>query len=67
MVHTTVADAIIVGFEAKYYYRAWRPRTAIPRADTDGNPDTDADPTWRRCSWSTIPSIRRGMASGRAR
>ena len=47
MVHTTVAEAIIAGFEAKYYYAAWRPRTAIPLADLDGNPDTDADPTWR--------------------
>jgi PAP2 superfamily len=46
MVHTAAADAVIAGFEAKYYYRAWRPRTAIPRADTDGNPDTDADPSW---------------------
>ena len=46
MTHTAVADAVIAGFEAKYYYRAWRPRTAIPRADTDGNPDTDGDPTW---------------------
>ena len=46
MVHTAAADAIIAGFEAKYYYATWRPRTAIPRADTDGNPDTDADPTW---------------------
>ena len=27
-------------------YRFWRPRTAIPRADMDGNPDTDPDPTW---------------------
>jgi hypothetical protein len=47
MVHTAVSDAVIVGFEAKYHYRAWRPRTAIPRADDDGNPATDADPTWR--------------------
>ena len=47
MVHTAAADAIIAGFQAKYYYSAWRPRTAIPRADTDGNPDTDADATWK--------------------
>jgi PAP2 superfamily len=47
MVHTAAADAVIAGFQAKYYYAAWRPRTAIPRADTDGNPRTDADPTWR--------------------
>ena len=47
LVHSTAADAIIVGFEAKYHYASWRPRTAIPRADTDDNPDTEADPTWR--------------------
>ena len=35
MVHTAVSDAIIVGFDAKYRFTAWRPRTAIPRADTD--------------------------------
>jgi hypothetical protein len=46
MAHTAAADAVIAGFEAKYYYAYWRPRTAIPRADTDGNPDTDVDPTW---------------------
>lgn len=46
LVHTASADSLIVGFNAKYFYRAWRPRTAIPRADTDGNPDTDPDPTW---------------------
>lgn len=47
MVYTAGADANIAGYEAKYYYRHWRPRTAIPQADADGNPDTDADPTWR--------------------
>ena len=46
MVYTAGADANIAGYEAKYFYRFWRPRTAIPRADTDGNPDTDADLTW---------------------
>jgi hypothetical protein len=47
MVNTAVSDAIIAGFEAKYHFRSWRPRTAIPQADVDGNPDTDGDPTWR--------------------
>jgi hypothetical protein len=47
MVYTATADSGIVGFSTKYYYRLWRPRTAIPKADTDGNPDTDPDPTWR--------------------
>jgi len=46
MVYTSASDSNIAGFEAKYFYRSWRPRTAIPRADTDGNPDTDPDPTW---------------------
>lgn len=47
LVHAGAADSVIAGFEAKYFYTAWRPRTAIPRADTDGNPDTDADVTWK--------------------
>ena len=46
MVHCAAADSVIAGFAAKYFYRSWRPRTAIPLADTDGNPDTDPDPTW---------------------
>lgn len=47
LVYTAAADANIAGFEAKYFYTAWRPRTAIPRADTDGNADTFADPSWK--------------------
>jgi hypothetical protein len=46
MAHTAAADAVIAGFEAKYHYRFWRPRTAIPRADTDPNPNTEPDPRW---------------------
>jgi hypothetical protein len=46
LAHTSAADAFIAGFNAKYFFRSWRPRTAIPRADTDGNPDTDPDPGW---------------------
>lgn len=46
MVHTAAADAVIAGFEAKYHYRFWRPRTAIPRAHTDGNPHTDPESSW---------------------
>lgn len=47
MVHTAVSDAVIVGFDAKYRYGFWRPRTAIPQAHLDGNDDTAADATWR--------------------
>jgi hypothetical protein len=46
MAHVSGGDAMIAGFEAKYHYWFWRPRRAIPLADTDGNPATLADPTW---------------------
>ncbi len=42
----TVADAAIVSWDAKYAYNDWRPVTGIQHADTDGNPDTIADPAW---------------------
>jgi hypothetical protein len=41
------ADAVIGCFDAKYHYLFWRPFHAIPRADTDGNPLTSADPAWQ--------------------
>ena len=47
MVHTSVSDAIIIGFEAKYHYKFWRPRTSIPRAEDDDNPLTTPDSTWK--------------------
>ena len=46
MAHVSGSDAMIACFEAKYYYWFWRPYRAIPLADTDGNPDTQPDPTW---------------------
>src|SRR5437667_976338 len=46
MAHVSGGDAMIAGFEAKYHYWFWRPRRAIPLADTDGNPATLPDPTW---------------------
>ncbi len=42
----TQADAIEACFESKYFYEFWRPQSAIPLADTDGNPATVADPAW---------------------
>jgi len=42
----TVADAAIVSWDHKYAFSNWRPVTGIQRADTDGNPDTDADANW---------------------
>jgi hypothetical protein len=40
------ADATFAIWDAKYTYNFWRPVTAIRAADTDGNPDTAADPAW---------------------
>ena len=41
-----IGDAGIVTWDAKYKYDRWRPITAIPGANQDGNPATAADPTW---------------------
>ena len=42
LLNLSIADAAIGCWEAKYTYKFWRPVTAIPLADTDGNPDTVA-------------------------
>ena len=41
-----IADGLIACWDAKYEFVFWRPVTAIPLADTDGNPETIADPAW---------------------
>jgi hypothetical protein len=46
LLNLAMADGYIGSWDAKYHYRFWRPVTAIQTADTDGNPDTVADPTW---------------------
>ena len=45
-VNIALADAAIACWDGKYTYVFWRPITAIPLADTDGNADTDPDPAW---------------------
>jgi hypothetical protein len=42
LMNMSLADAHITVFESKYFYRTWRPETAIPRAGEDGNPNTAA-------------------------
>ena len=34
-------DGVIAVYDSKYFYRTWRPETAIRRADEDGNPRTE--------------------------
>lgn len=46
MENLAAADAAIGCWNDKYYWQFWRPITAIQEADTDGNPATEADPTW---------------------
>jgi hypothetical protein len=41
-----MADALIACWDAKYAYGYWRPVTAIPAGDTDGNRRTVAEPGW---------------------
>jgi hypothetical protein len=40
------ADAFIACFNNKNEYLFWRPQTAIRLAADDGNPATEADPSW---------------------
>jgi hypothetical protein len=46
MISVVYADALIACFDAKYHYTFWRPITAIPAGDTDGNDATVGDPAW---------------------
>jgi hypothetical protein len=45
-VNLAMADGFVAGWNTRYHYNFWRPVTAIRAADTDGNPDTVADPAW---------------------
>lgn len=46
MSFVALADSATACMNAKYHFWFWRPFTAIRAADTDGNPNTVADPTW---------------------
>jgi hypothetical protein len=41
-----IGDASIAAYDTKYHYNLWRPLTAIQGGGIDGNPLTEADPTW---------------------
>lgn len=46
LVNMALTDAYTAGWDSKFYYNFWRPYTAIRAAETDGNPNTEADPNW---------------------
>jgi membrane-associated phospholipid phosphatase len=55
LLNISLADTAIAFFEAKYTYNFWRPVTAVQLAGTDGNPQTDPNPTWLPLSTKTAP------------
>jgi hypothetical protein len=46
LLNMALADGYIAMSDSKNHYNYWRPITAIRNGETDGNPDTDGDPTW---------------------
>ena len=47
LLNMAMSDAAVAVMETKYEYVFWRPETAIPDADRDGNRWTQADPLFR--------------------
>jgi len=47
LIDVAMGDAGIAAWDTKYIYNRWRPITAIPLGNTDGNPKTVADPSWQ--------------------
>lgn len=41
-----IGDSVVTSWASKAEYFTWRPTTAIREADTDGNSQTQADPSW---------------------
>jgi hypothetical protein len=60
MASLAAADGSIGCWNDKYYWNFWRPLPAIREAATDGNPNTQADPSWRALfdpATQTVPPI----------
>jgi membrane-associated phospholipid phosphatase len=55
LLNISLADTAIAFFDAKYTYQFWRPVTAIQMAGSDGNPSTEANPTWLPLTTKTAP------------
>jgi hypothetical protein len=47
LLNVAMADSAISCWDSKYYFELWRPITAIRLADTDGNPATMQQDTWK--------------------
>ena len=57
MVSLAAADGAIGCWNDKYYWNFWRPLDAIRLGDTDGNPATVGDPTWRALFDPATPTV----------
>ena len=59
-----MADSVVVAWNDKFDFHAWRPANAIRFADTDGNPLTEADPAWtpRNGSFGSSPEHTSGQS-----
>ena len=55
VLHMALADANISSFEAKYYYKFWRPVTAVQLGDNDGNASTTGDASFAVFASPTPP------------
>jgi len=64
MLNLSAADSLINCWNDKYYWDFWRPWTAIHRANEDGNPDTDPDPSWTALLTAPYPEHPSGHLSG---
>jgi hypothetical protein len=64
MLNLSAADASINCWNDKYYWDLWRPWAAIQRADEDGNPATEADPTWTALLTAPYPEHPSGHLAG---
>jgi len=64
MLNLSAADASINCWNDKYYWNFWRPWHAIQRADDDGNPDTEPDPTWTALLTAPYPEHPSGHLAG---
>ncbi len=56
VLHMALADANISSLEAKYYYKYWRPITAVQLGNSDGNPNTVGNPSFSILSPSYTPN-----------
>jgi hypothetical protein len=59
----SAADAVINCWNDKYYWDFWRPWAAVQRADQDGNPATEPDPSWTSLLTAPYPEHPSGHLS----